>query len=317
MCGLLENAKSQQSHDHSVSSVAEISRTIPRRPLIIGISGLQGSGKSTWASTLVQLLREEHHLRAITVSLDDFYRTHTDLMALREANPDNKLLRVRGQPGTHDEQLAATFFKSLARSLPGEDILIPSFDKSRHNGEGDRVDREDWERVKAPIDIVVFEGWCLGFRPLSQSEIAQRQEATRKEATSSLGKDCLTKTLHNHSLEHLITINDNLGRYCRTFMGSQCFDAMIHLDTDLLENVFEWRLQQEHALWKARNCGMTDGQVIQFVQGYMPAYELYLDGLRQGFFGDFSTDERGVVEKKRHIRVLLDRNRYVVSVETV
>src|SRR5438477_395227 len=84
------------------------------KPIILGITGLQGSGKSTWASKVVQLLRSEYHFRAVTISLDDLYKTHDDLIAQRDRNPENKLFRTRGQPGTHDEQLAAQFFKGLS-----------------------------------------------------------------------------------------------------------------------------------------------------------------------------------------------------------
>ena len=43
------------------------------------------------------------------------------------------------------------------------------------------------------------------------------------------------------------------------------------------------------------------------VDGYMPAYELYLDGLREGFF---PTDSR-----KLQLHVLLDAQRTVTKME--
>src|SRR5690349_9011626 len=83
------------------------------KPLVLGITGLQGSGKSTWASKIVEILTSEHQLNTITVSLDDFYKTHEGLISQKNQDPNNGLYRVRGQPGTHDEQLAARFFKDL------------------------------------------------------------------------------------------------------------------------------------------------------------------------------------------------------------
>lgn len=41
-------------------------------------------------------------------------------------------------------------------------------------------------------------------------------------------------------------------------MGPRHFDYLFHLDTDDLVNVYEWRVQQEHALWRMKNQGMTD-----------------------------------------------------------
>ena len=42
------------------------------KPIVLGITGLQGSGKSTWAARIVEILTSEHQLQTITVSLDDF-----------------------------------------------------------------------------------------------------------------------------------------------------------------------------------------------------------------------------------------------------
>ena len=78
-----------------------------QQPVIIGLTGLQGSGKSTWASCIVDTLQTKHKLRATQVSLDDFYLPHDGLVKLQIQNSNNKLLRTRGQPGTHDEELAA------------------------------------------------------------------------------------------------------------------------------------------------------------------------------------------------------------------
>ncbi|CAI6340694.1 unnamed protein product [Periconia digitata] len=66
-------------------------------PIVLGITGLQGSGKSTWAAGIFDMLISQHGLHAITVSLDD------NLILRRNQNPENKLYRVRGQPGTHDQ----------------------------------------------------------------------------------------------------------------------------------------------------------------------------------------------------------------------
>ena len=75
-----------------------------------------------------------------------------------------------------------------------------------------------------------------------------------------------------------------------------------------LRNVYRWRLQQEHAMWKVKGAGMSDDAVRAFVRGYMPAYELYLEGLREGFFGSGSG---------RHVRVVMGRERGVEKVEVV
>jgi D-glycerate 3-kinase len=266
-------------------------------PIILGITGLQGSGKSTWASKLVDTLTTEHHLHTTTVSLDDFYKTRDELIAQRDKNQDNKLYRTRGQPGTHDEQLARKFFKDLKDYRGDGELKIPRFDKSKFKGEGDRAPESDWTTIRIKPDVVVFEGWCVGFQPVPQASIEEIHSL-------AIAGKLTVNTPAKHQLQHLFEVNENLKRYCDAFMGPQYFDFFIHIDTDDLRNVYTWRLQQEHKMIQTKGSGMSDQHVQDFVDGYMPSYEMYLEGLREGFFED----------EGRLIRVVLNRERSVENV---
>lgn len=268
-------------------------------PIILGITGLQGSGKSTWASMIVAILSSEHQLNTITISLDDVYKARDDLIAQRDQDPANKLYKTRGQPGTHDEELAGKFFQGLKAYRGDGELKVPSFDKSKYNGEGDRAPESEWPSISRKPDVVVFEGWCVGFRPLPVSVV----ENTHKLA---LAGKLPINTPAQHQLSHLLEVNEHLERYCDSFMGPQYFDFFIHIDTDDLRNVYTWRLQQEHKMIEVKRSGMSNDQVKAFVDGYMPSYEVYLDALRQGFFDD---DDEG-----RMVRVVLDKNRAVEKI---
>lgn len=282
------------------------------KPFILGLSGLQGSGKSTWAKALSDCLTTQYGLSTRIISLDDFYLDYPELVAIREANPDNKLLQMRGQPGTHDEDLAREFFGEIGKDYSeagSSTIPWPSYDKSLHNGQGGRVPAKDWEYVpkSKKMDVLIFEGWCLGFQPLTSKEIDEKW--TRAKAFSSL-KNQQTQTLADHELHHLLAINDNLQRYCSTFTGPRVFDGFLHLSTENLNNVYEWRLSQEKAL-REEKTGMTDDQVVQFVRGYMPAYELFLDRLQDENF--FAGTKEGS-QTAKHVQVVLSQDRKVLRV---
>ena len=88
-----------------------------------------------------------------------------------QENPDNFLLGVRGNALTHDlrlgqETLAA--LKTLGRGS-NEEVKVPRYDKSANEGKGDRAGEDQWPIIKAPVDVVLFEGWMLGFSPVSEN----------------------------------------------------------------------------------------------------------------------------------------------------
>ncbi|KAF5251291.1 hypothetical protein FANTH_3583 [Fusarium anthophilum] len=285
------------------------------RLFVLGLSGLQGSGKSTWAAALSQALTNQHHLKTRMLSLDDLYHDHPELVALREANPDNGLLQTRGQPGTHDEVLAKQFFDQVLGRVENDKKVVkwPAFDKSLHSGQGGRVSVEDWEEVSLDegLDVLIFEGWALGFKPLSDEEVKRKWERAKASEAQQSEEWALTNTLASHDISHLLLINENLRRYCETFAGPQHFDGFLHLSTDKLVQVYEWRLGQERAL-RQHKPGMTDEQVIKFVKGYMPAYELFLERLQNENF--FKGEES---KEKKHIQVVLNKDRKVIQVKEV
>jgi len=229
--------------------------------LINSDSTSSGSGKSYIASALVKLLNsQKYKYNAVQVSLDDFYLGHNERALLRDRNPCNELLKVRGQPGTHDADLALEFFEQFCTTGESgkESLWIPAFDKSLFQGDGDRLTRSQWPSVSAPLDILVFEGWCLGFQALPEDELISA-------ATSKAGYQQLrTKPLVDHRLEDLLLVNKCLRQYNDTFMGPQHFNFMVHLDTDDLENVYTWRLEQERELRRVKGTGMSDSQVVEF-----------------------------------------------------
>lgn len=158
--------------------------------------------------------------------------------------------------------LGSSLLTQLKTAAPGSEVRLPVYDKSMHNGQGDRS--TDTVTVTMPVDVVIFEGWCLGFYPLEDAELAKRHNEARSAAAHSAeGGGALSATFcSQHPLESLREINESLGGFLEWY---QHIDAFVQLRPDNLHNVFAWRLQAEHAMKSKGKPGMADEQVHAFV----------------------------------------------------
>jgi len=126
-----------------------------KKTKVIGLTGGQGTGKSTISNILKIILKEAYKLETVIFSIDDFYKT------LREREEMSKkissLFLTRGVPGTHDTQMLFQCIKNLKKNK-FKKFTIPQFDKSID----DRFSKDKWLKVKKKPNIVIFEGWCVG-----------------------------------------------------------------------------------------------------------------------------------------------------------
>lgn len=214
---------------------------------ILGIHGCQGSGKSTLAALLVLLFQEMQGVRSINLSMDDFYLTHSKREVL--AADVHPLLITRGVPGTHDVGLALETIKALGQS--GE-VAIPRFNKAVD----DREVKSNWPLVKAPVDVIIIEGWCLGVGPQQQAALVEAINTLESEEDQGEWRAYVNKKLSDEyqSLFELI-------------------DMLIMLKAPDFSNILEWRLKQENKL-KQKNRHSTNDklmnkdELIRFISHY-------------------------------------------------
>lgn len=222
-----------------------IERTGRRKPLVVGICGAQGSGKSTLAREVLRR-GEAQGTAAAILSIDDLYLTRSEREALaREIHP---LLRTRGAPGTHDVALGLDVFAALDR---GEPAMLPRFDKAAD----EPLPRERWEAAPADCELLIFEGWCVGARPQTWSDLAE--PVNDLEARED--PDGLWRRYANDALA---------GPYQPLFAR---IDALVLLAAPGFEVVFDWRLQQEAELIQANpdaQGAMGPDGIARFVQHY-------------------------------------------------
>lgn len=196
------------------------------RSVLAGVSGAQGSGKTTFARFLSEWLARRMRLSAACFSLDDVYLTKAERQAL--ARRSHPLLETRGVPGTHDIPLAHRVLDALTHPGAARKIAVPAFDKAAD----DRAPKRDWRRVNAPADVVLFEGWCVGAR--AQPPDALGDPVNELEAAED--RDAAWRTGVNERLR-----TDYAELFAR-------LDLLVMLRVPSFDRVFEWRALQEREL---------------------------------------------------------------------
>jgi D-glycerate 3-kinase len=183
-------------------------------PIFVALQGPQGSGKTSLTERVKEILaqNDEDHTphRVATLSIDDLYLPHAQLKALASAHPNNSFLRGRGLPGTHDIPLGLSLLRSLREinRTRANDIHIPRFDKSLFDGEGDRLPESEWTPVEGPLDVVLLEGWCVGFHPQSRQYIEERIDEVPSVLDGTLDTS-------SYALEHVLDMNQRLAEYVK------------------------------------------------------------------------------------------------------
>eukprot|EP01035_Chromulina_nebulosa_P020803 gene20803-26967_t len=112
---------------------------------------------------------------------------------------------------------------------------------------------DDFYLTDSPVDVVLFEGWMLGFN-----------------SYRSIDKtvDLLT--------DEMKTIDNYLSNYKPLH---ELFDCWLVLAVDDINFVFEWRAQAEREMRRSGRSAMTEEQVRDFVSRFIPAYKAYLPDL--------------------------------------
>jgi D-glycerate 3-kinase len=233
-----------------------------RRPVVIGIQGPQGAGKTTLTRALLQELGGQapefgvrplndgvrpfndgvRPLAVTAVSIDDFYKTRAEQLAVSAANPLNPYLEHRGYPGTHDISLGT---RTLRELRAGKAAHVPVYDKSAHGGRGDRAPESEWRLIPDPLDIVFIEGWMLGFEPVADSAISD---------------------------PNLRAVNARLADYAAWYAE---IDAWVILRAHDPEYVLTWRVEAEEKMKAAGKPGLSRADIEDYIRRFLPAYRTW------------------------------------------
>ena len=218
-----------------------------KRVKVIGLTGGQGSGKSTISNIIKIILKEGFNLETAIFSIDDFYKTRKERKLM--AKKISPLFLIRGVPGTHDTRMLHSCIKNLKKSKFNK-IMIPKFDKSID----DRSSKSKWIKVDKKPHVVIFEGWCVGVTPQKKKDLIVPVNKLEKEKDSK-------------KIWRLRVNKELISKYQKIF---SLIDKLIFLKVPSFKYVFKWRLLQEKKL-RITSKGkktMSDKEIENFIMFY-------------------------------------------------
>ena len=219
-------------------------------PLIVGLAGGQGTGKTTISSIISLILKKYFKLNVFKISIDDFYKTRVERKLLSKNK--HPLLMTRGVPGTHDINMMLNFFKKI-KVKKFKSLKLPKFNKAID----DRCKKRLWYKIKSKPDVVILEGWCVGAKPQKIRQL--------KKSINSLER------VHDQNFIWRKFVNFQLKtKYKKLFRQ---LDGVLYLKAKNFDLLKKWRLKQEKKLWlKAKSKKnlkiMSQEEVINFMQTY-------------------------------------------------
>ena len=172
---------------------------------------------------------------------------------------------TRGVPGTHDIDLMLNFFKKI-KDKNFKSLQIPKFNKSID----DRFPKRLWYKIKSKPDIVIFEGWCVGAKAQSSSQL--------KKSINSLEK------IYDKDARWRGYVNSQLKTKYKTLFSQ--LDGLLFLKAKNFNLLREWRLKQERKL-RAQTKNkknlkiMSSGDIVNFMQTYQRiTQQMFKDALK-------------------------------------
>lgn len=219
------------------------------RPLLLGLNGAQGTGKSTLGQ-LITLILEGQGFTVVCLSIDDFYLGKAERNQLAQAV--HPLLQTRGVPGTHDIDLLNNTLESLLQPQEIGSVNLPRFDKATD----DRVSESQFLQQSLPVDLIILEGWCVG--AVAESEQTLSDPINQLEAEEDA--DGAWRRY----------VNDKLRSHYEPLFARM--DGLVFLQAPSFDQVFEWRSLQERKLkaiqTEASPGVMNESQLHRFIQHY-------------------------------------------------
>lgn len=244
--------------------------------LIVGVSAIQGAGKTTQGEIL-EVLLNHFGKSSVSLSIDDHYLTHEQLNELREFDP-----RYIRRGVTHDIHLAVENLKALKNMKDGEEVKVPIYDKGAFSGDGDWA---GWKTVNKKPDFIFYDGWMLGARRVEDEAIFEN------------GLPALDTPEH---IQFAKDINKKLEEYYPLW---DMIDYMNVLYVPNYEMSLKWRDQAEEVL-RAKGKGMNSDQIREFVYYFWRSVHPGIQ-IKNLVFDEVNTDQVVIINNDHTIKEVL------------
>lgn len=243
--------------------------------LIVGISAIQGAGKTTQGEIMEILLASQGY-SPVSLSIDDHYFSHEQLNELREFDP-----RYIRRGVTHDIYLATENLKALQDMQDGTEVKIPIYDKGANNGDGDWT---GWRTVSKKPDFIFYDGWMLG---------------AKRVVDESIFESGLPGLDTPEAIRFAKNINQKLDAYSPLW---KMIDFMNVLYVPDYKVSIEWRDQAEEVL-RQKGTGMSHAQITEFVYYFWRSIHpaIFIKNLAQ----DDKTDQVVIINNDHSIKKIL------------
>ena len=219
-----------------------------RKTLFLGLSGGQGSGKTTVVKVLKIILKKFFKRKIYVSSIDDFYKTLKDRSKMSYTT--HPLFKTRGVPGTHDINLLKKFFYFIKKKK-FKKFKLPKFDKSID----DRLKKKYWPNMKKK----------------TRNSNIRRLVCWSETSTKFFNKKPIN-ILEKYEDKDLIWrkyVNEKLKKEYKKLFAM--IDYYIFMKIPNFNMVFKWRLLQENKLRKKsryRKKIMSYNEIKRFIMFY-------------------------------------------------
>ena len=207
-----------------------------KKKLVIGLSALPGTGKTT-LGLLLKRLSLKMDIKASIVSMDDFYLPSSEMNIAIKDNPWNV---SRGFPGSHAIYLIEE--RILEWKNTGR-FHYPVFDKSLRNGLGDR----SYWKLDYP-EILILEGWFLGVNKISSQRIS---------------KERVEPPLYKREIEYRLKIQKHLNDYLKIW---KLIEKIWQIKPKDFSYMNKWKSSQENEMLKIKGNALVDNQLTNFLR---------------------------------------------------